>query len=490
MPDSRLHDEEFLPRHLDRMYIGGKWMHSAGHERLAVINPATGNLLAMTAGASSEDVELAIQAADSSFRHGPWARLTAAQRAPFLRRIAKALRARAPAFAHAVTSEMGAPIRETHGVAIAAANLFEYYATLAESLPEEEPRAWTGGGAFTAWRPVGVVGAIVPWNAPLSLAVLKLAPALAAGCSIIVKAAPSTPLNALLLAECVAEADLPPGVVSILPGGNAAGDALVRDPRVDKVTFTGSTRVGQMIGGICGERIARQALELGGKSAAIVLPDMDAQTVARQLAPASLRLTGQACSALTRVFVPRQQESQLVEAIAAEFATWVPADPLCGETRLGPLALERQRDQVERYVALGQNEGARIVLGGKRPASPDGGFFYLPTLFDRADNGMRIAREEIFGPVVCVIPYDGEDEAVRLANDNPYGLYASIFTHDVDAVRRLARHLRSGNVSRAGLYIDRTLPYGGFGQSGVGREGGIEGLRGFQEQQTLYLPQP
>lgn len=477
----------FTARHPGKFYIGGEWVSPAIPGMLNIRYPATGERVMDVAAASPADVERALRAASAAVE-GEWPRMAMTERAAVLRRIGAAMRRREKDLAHAVTLEMGATLKETLAGVRATATLFDYYADLAEQLPEQDQRDWTGGRAFVAYRPVGVVAAIVPWNAPLSLSVLKVAPALVAGCAVILKPAPTTPLDAILLAECFEDAAVPPNVVSVLPGGNDVGDALVRDPRIDKITFTGSTAVGRHIGAIAGERIARQALELGGKSAAIVLDDMDPAEIAMRLVPATMRLTGQACSALTRVLVPWHRHDAIVEALTATFGSIKAGDPMADATDLGPLAIERQRDRVEGYIAAGLAAGAKLALGGQRPANIACGWFLEPTIFAQVDNAMTIAREEIFGPVVSVIPYSDEEQAVQIANDSSYGLYASIYSHDEHAVWRLAPRLRAGNVSRAGLFVDRTLPYGGFKQSGVGREGGLEGLRAFQEQQTVYLP--
>lgn len=477
----------FTLRHPDRLLIAGQWVESADGGMLEVVNPATEEMVARVAGAGPADVDRAVSAARTAFDHGPWPRLSPAERAAKLRLVANALRARQADLAHAITLEMGATLKVSTASCAGPPMLFDYYADMIERLPEIEPRARPGGEAYSVMEPVGVVAAVVPWNAPLNLSVLKVAPALAAGCSVVLKAAPSTPLDALIFAECLETAGLPEGVVSVLPAGNEAADALVRDPRVDKVTFTGSTGVGRHIARVCADRIARVALELGGKSAAIVLDDMPVEAVAAKLLPASTMLTGQACSALTRVLVSRRRHDAFVEAFAAALAAARVGDPFDAATDMGPIALERQRERVEEYIAIGSVEGARLVTGGRRPADLPRGYFVEPTLFDGVDNDMRIAREEIFGPVISVIPYETEAEAITIANDSDYGLYGSVFTADDEAVWRIGRQLRTGNVARNAVIVDRTLPYGGFKQSGLGREGGIEGLRSFQEQKTLYL---
>ncbi|WP_156679295.1 aldehyde dehydrogenase [Sphingomonas profundi] len=477
----------FTIAHPDHLYIGGSWVTPSSGRRLKVVNPADESVVMEVAAAAPADVDRAVTAARAAFDHGPWPRLTPPERAVRLRLLGDAMRRRQSEFAAALTTEMGSPISVSTATVAGPPALIDFYATLAETLPEIEERDRRQGTAYGVMEPVGVVAAVVPWNAPLNLAILKLAPALAAGCTIILKPAPTTPLNALLIAECLDEVGLPEGVVSVLPADNDVSDRLIADPRVDKVTFTGSTGVGRHIARICADRLARVALELGGKSAAIILDDMDIEDAVRRLVPGSTMVSGQACSALTRVLVPPHRRDAFVEAFAAALRQMRVGDPQDPATQLGPIALERQRDRVLDYVAIGRAEGARLVTGGGRPANLPRGFFVAPTLFDGVDNSMRIAREEIFGPVVSVIAYRDEEDAIAIANDSDYGLYASIFTHDDDAVWRLGRRLRTGNVGKNGVIIDRTLPYGGFKQSGIGREGGIEGLRSFQEQKMVYL---
>lgn len=477
----------FTLRHPDRIFLAGRWVEPSAGDTLEVVNPATEEVVAQVAGAGPDDVGRAVAAARASFDSGVWWRMSPAERAAKLRIVAERLRARHADLAQAITLEMGATIRTSTGSTAGPPRLFDYYADMIEQLPEIEARERPGGEAWSVMEPVGVVAAVVPWNSPLNLSVLKVAPALAAGCSVVLKAAPSTPLDALIFAECLEEAGFPEGVVSVLPAGNEAGDALVRDARVDKVTFTGSTATGRHIARICGDRIARVALELGGKSAAIILDDMPIEQVVTKLLPASTMQTGQACSALTRVLVSHDRHDALVEAFAAALAAARVGDPFDPASDMGPIALERQRERVESYIATGKAEGARLVTGGGRPAHLERGYFVEPTLFDRVDNNMRIAREEIFGPVVSVIPYRDEAEAIAIANDSDYGLYGSVFTEDGAAVWRIGRQLRTGNVAKNAVIVDRTLPYGGFKQSGLGREGGLEGLRSFQEQKTVYL---
>ena len=473
--------------HTDLLFVGGRWERPSSSERLTVIDPATEETVATVAAAGPQDVDRAVGLARDAFDLGPWPRLAPSVRAAKLRIVAAELRRRRSDLARAISVEMGTPLSVTLASVAGPPNLFEYYADMIESGPEAVERERTGGAAFSVMEPVGVVAAIVPWNSPLNLSALKLAPALAAGCTVILKPAPSTPLDALILAECLEAAEFPVGVVSVLPADNEAADSLLRDTRVDKVTFTGSTAVGKHIARVCADRLARVGLELGGKSAAIILDDMDVDEAAARLLPGSTMLTGQACSALTRVLVSRERCEKFVTAFAAAMQQAKVGDPFDQATTLGPIALERQRDRVESYVDLGKREGAQLITGGGRPKHLDKGYFIEPTLFSRVDNRMRIAREEIFGPVVSVITYGSEEEAIAIANDSDYGLYASIFTHDDEAVWRIGRSLRTGNVAKNAVIVDRTLPYGGFKQSGLGREGGVEGLRSFQEQKIVYL---
>ena len=336
-------------------------------------------------------------------------------------------------------------------------------------------------------EPVGVVGAIIPWNAPLSLIAHKVAPALIAGCTVVLKASPEAPGEAYVVAEVAESIGLPPGVLNVLTADREVSELLVRDPRVDKITFTGSTAAGRRIASICGERIARCTLELGGKSAAVVLDDIDLGTAAATLAGAECFLTGQVCSSLTRIIVSRSRHDELVEALAATFSQVRVGDPFDKATQMGPLVAERQRDRVLGYIEKGIEEGATLATGGGRPGHLERGWYVEPTVFGNVDNGSTIAHEEIFGPVLSVIPADDEQHAVQLANDTIYGLNASVFTDDVERAREVAGQLRSGTVGHNAFRTDFGIAFGGFKQSGIGREGGIEGLLPFLETKTVIL---
>jgi acyl-CoA reductase-like NAD-dependent aldehyde dehydrogenase len=334
------------------------------------------------------------------------------------------------------------------------------------------------------------VGAIIPWNGPLSQIQYKVAPSLLAGCTVVLKPSPEAPGEALILAEIAEEIGLPPGVLNVVTADRDVSELLVTDPRVDRITFTGSTAAGRRIASLCGERIARYTLELGGKSAAVILDDFDIATAAATLAQGQYVMSGQLCAALTRVIVPRGRHDELVDAIADVFGRAVIGDPFDGETQLGPLAMRRQRDRVEGYIAKGVAAGATLAAGGGRPAHLDRGWYVSPTVFGHVDNRSVIAREEIFGPVLSVIPADDERHAVELANDSIYGLNSSVFTNDVDRALEIAGQLQAGTVGHNAMRGDPAIAFGGFKQSGIGREGGAEGLGELLETKLIILTGP
>jgi aldehyde dehydrogenase (NAD+) len=363
------------------------------------------------------------------------------------------------------------------------------YAALADTFPFEERAQPSLGGEFglLVREPVGVVGAIIPWNAPMALICHKIGPALLAGCTIVLKSSPEAPGEGNVVAEVAEEIGLPAGVLNVLTADREVSELLVRNPDVDKITFTGSTAAGRRIASICGERIARCTLELGGKSAAVILDDMDLAVAAKTLARAECAISGQVCSSLTRIVVTRSRHDELLDALAASFSKVRVGDPFDEKTQMGPLVAERQRDRVEGYIAKGIDEGATLAAGGGRPKDLDRGFYVEPTVFGNVDNSSTIAREEIFGPVLSVIPAADEQDAVRIANDTIFGLNASVFTHDVDRARAVASELRSGTVGHNNFRTDFGMAFGGFKQSGIGREGGKEGLLPFLETKTVIL---
>jgi aldehyde dehydrogenase (NAD+) len=474
-----------------QLFIGGKWQDPRGTERVDVRNPATGEHLATVALASTEDIDVSVAGARASFDSGVWSDLAPADRAAVLHRAADLLDKRSAELAQSITAELGCPIwfSERAHVPNPIRHL-RYYADLARDFEYVERRTDGTNTSLVTQEPVGVVGAITPWNGPLSTPTLKTAPALAAGCSVVLKPAPETPLTVYALAEALAEAGLPPGVLSIVPAGREVGEHLVKHPEVDKVAFTGSTLAGKRIMAICADRIARVTLELGGKSAAVILDDADLDKVIPALLPMALMVNGQACIAQTRVLVPKSREGDIVEALAAALTAQKVGDPSERETTVGPMVSERQRERVEGYIETGRDEGARIVVGGVRPPLPDdlaAGWFVSPTLFDSVDNGMRVAQEEIFGPVLAVIAYETDAQATAIANDSTYGLSGSVWSADPDRALGIARKIRTGMVSINGKPQAFGTPFGGFKQSGVGREMGPEGFRAYLETKSIAV---
>jgi aldehyde dehydrogenase (NAD+) len=485
-----LADEVKAPvRHADRFFIGGEWVKPSSDSVIDVIDSGTEELYFSVAEAQAADISRAVTAAREAFDHGPWPRMTHAQRAEYLRAMAAGIRERSEDLGEIWPRESGV----LHAIAkysgAGSAGTFEYYAGLADTFPFEEPAQPTAGGKFglIVREPVGVVGAIIPWNAPMGLISNKIAPALLAGCTVILKSSPEAPGEGYLAAEAAEAAGLPPGVLNVVTADREVSELLVRDPRVDKITFTGSTAAGRRIAALCGERIARCTLELGGKSAAVILDDMDIQTAAKTLSRAECFLSGQVCSSLTRIVVTRNRHDELVEALASTFSQVRVGDPFAAETQMGPLVASRQRDRVEGYIAKGVAEGATLATGGGRPKDLERGWYVEPTVFANVDNSSVIAQEEIFGPVLSVIPAEDENDAIAVANDTIYGLNASVFTSDVNRARDVARQLRSGTVGHNAFRTDFGIAFGGFKQSGIGREGGTEGLLPFLETKTVIL---
>jgi aldehyde dehydrogenase (NAD+) len=476
-------------RHPDRFFIDGQWVAPSTTDVIDVVDPATESVFLSVAEAKEADIARAIDAARRAFDDGPWPRLSHGERAEYLRAFAREVREHSQTLGRLWTTEMG--ILAAYAVAgmPSVADTFDYYAGLADSFEFVTRHQPTGGGevGLLIREPVGVVGAIVPWNGPANLMAYKTAPALLAGCTVVVKASPEAPGEAYIFAEIAERIGLPPGVLNIVTADREASESLVTDPRVDKVTFTGSTAAGRRIGSLLGGRIARYTLELGGKSAAVLLDDYDVETFAATLAQTACLMTGQVCASLTRVVVSRERHDQVAEALAATMSAVQVGDPFEASSQMGPLAMRRQRDRVETYIEKGRAEGAKLVTGGGRPSHLDRGFYVEPTVFAEVDNSSTIAQEEIFGPVLSVIAADDEDDAIRIANDTVYGLNASVFTDDVDRALAVARRLRSGTVGHNAQRVDFGIAFGGVKQSGVGREGGIEGLLPFLESKTVIL---
>ncbi|MCK8645882.1 aldehyde dehydrogenase [Mycobacterium colombiense] len=456
-----------------------------------VISPHTEEPVAEVDAAGPEDADSAIAAARAALTAAPWAHSEPAERIAAIRRLADIYDRRRPEMADTITAEIGAPTSFAQRAQVGLpAFMIRAFCDLAERHQWQEARpGFFGSDILVHKEPVGVVAAIVPWNMPQFLIVTKLVPALLAGCTVVLKPAPESPLDALLLGEMLDEAGLPPGVVSVLPGDAALGASLVAHRGVDKVSFTGSTTAGRAVAAACAANLTKVSLELGGKSAALVLDDAAPDKVAAGVRSASLSNSGQICNALTRVLVPQARHDEYVDALAAEMSGLRVGDPGDPQTQLGPLVSRRQQQRVRDYIRIGQDEGARLVVGGAdMPDGLDRGWYVKPTLFAGADNAMRIAREEIFGPVITVIPYRDEEQAVEIANDSDYGLAGSVWGNDTDRALALATRIHTGTLGiNQGYTMDPFAPFGGVKGSGYGRELGPEGLDGYLETKSIAI---
>ena len=480
-------------RDYDRLFIGGDWVAPEGSDTIEVISPATEEVVGRVPEGTEADIDKAVAVARRAFDHGEWPRLAPAERGEILRKVAAQITAEMGDMATIITEEMGAPITfSTMGQVLAPTMIFNYYADLAGTFAFDEVRAGVlNPEVLVTKEPVGVVGAIAPWNVPLFIAAAKLAPSLAAGCTVVYKPAPETPFDAFRLAEIFEANGLPKGVLSVVPAGREVSEHLVTHPGVDKISFTGSGVGGKRIGGLCGERLKRCTLELGGKSAAIILDDADLATAIPTLLPNSIMNNGQACIAQTRILAPRARYGEVLDAVVSGVAAMKVGDPMDPATEVGPVVAERQRARIEGYLESGREEGATVALGGGRPAGAEyaKGWYLEPTVFSDVDNKMKIAQEEIFGPVLVVIPYDGDEQAVEIANDSNYGLCGSVWTADNDRGLGVARRVRTGTyMLNSFAPMDFATPFGGFKESGVGREFGPEGLETFLESKSIGLP--
>ncbi len=477
----------------DTLFIDGGWAAPASADQLEVLSPHTEEVVATVPEGNIADIDSAVAAARRAFDEGPWPRMSPAERIAVVEAFSGLYAAKLGEMADLITLEMGAPTSFSNLAQSPAPWMqIETFLAIAREYPWEEQRAGALGAPVVVRRePVGVVAAIPPWNVPQFTIMSKVIPALLAGCTVVVKPAPETPLDTYLMAELLVEAGVPPGVVNIVAAGREVGEHLVSHPGIDKVAFTGSTAAGRKIGAICGEQLKRVSLELGGKSAAIVLDDADLAKTMEGLKFAALMNSGQACVAQTRILASRARYDEVVDALVETVGAMKVGDPMDPATEIGPLVAQRQQERVEKYIALGQEEGARVVLGGNgRPDGLDRGWYVRPTIFAGVDNGMRIAQEEIFGPVLSVIAYDDVDDAVRIANDSEYGLAGTVWTADPEVGLDVARGVRAGTYGVNTYTMDFAAPFGGYKASGIGREFGPEGLGQYTELKSIYTELP
>lgn len=478
-----------MPDQVKPLLIGGDWIADTG-EVIPSVDPATGRINHEVCAASARHVAAAVETARAAAQAPDWRDMLPHRRARLLAGIADRIEARSEAFARAQMLDNGKVLAECRAQALAASAVFRYYAGVCETLGSEVNPARGSYLSMTVYEPYDVVAAITPWNSPLTMEAQKVAPAIAAGNAVILKPSEVTPSAALLLGQAALDAGLPPGILNVLPGtGAVAGDALVRHPGVRFVSFTGGTQSGRRVAAIAAEKLMAVALELGGKSPHIVFADADVEAAAAAVADGIFEGTGQSCVAGSRLFVQRAVYAHVLALIEARARALRPAPPGAEGARLGPLASFAHRERVERMVDIARSEGGRIVTGGARPddACLSEGAYYLPTVIDGLDNSATVCRQEIFGPVLCALPFDDEDDLVRQANDSAYGLAAGIWTADYRRAWRLARRLEAGTVwINTYKQLSIGAPFGGFKDSGIGREKGIGGVRLYQQAKSVY----
>ena len=469
----------------DKFFIGGQWVAPCAKETIDVHNAGNGEVMGRVPAGGEKDADAAVKAAREAFIG--WSQTPVEKRAEFLEKISNGLKARADEIARTIAQEVGMPIKMSTRIqaGLPIANFANYGKLLREFKFEERV-----GNSIVVREPVGVVVAITPWNYPLHQIALKVAPALAAGCTVVLKPSEVAPFNAFILAEVAEAAGLPRGVFNLVTGyGPAIGEALVKHPGVDMISFTGSTRAGKRISELAAQGVKRVALELGGKSASVILDDADLAAAVKGTVNGCYLNSGQTCTALTRMLVPQNKYEEAAK-LAAEVANgFTVGDPMSETTRLGPLSSQAQLERVRGYIKKGIAEGAELVAGGAEPpeGAPRGGYYVRPTVFGKVKNSMTIAQEEIFGPVLSIIPYQDEDDAVRIANDTVYGLAGAVWSKDDARAQRVARRIRAGQVDVNGGAFNMNAPFGGFKQSGHGREAGVYGLEEFLEYKSLQL---
>ena len=481
-------DDQSPVRSYDSNWIGGEW-RAAALPNTPVESPHSGDIVAFVPDTSVDEIDLAIAAARRAFDEGPWPRLAPIERAEVLSQVADSIIQSASEFAHLLAVEAGIPVSGSASISGAVRRL-TYYAELAKTYQFEEVRPSSGGDILVVREPHGVVAAIVPWNAPLGITLMKLAPALLAGCTVILKCSPEAPLACFALGEIFRDCGLPSGVLNIVAGHAAAGDQLVRHGDVDKVSFTGSTVTGRIVGEICGQRLVPCTLELGGKSAAIVLDDADPSRIVEPLVAAAMSNNGQACVLQSRILLPRGRHNEFTDALIDSVKKLRVGDPREPATQVGPLISEAHRDRVESHIRTAATAGARVALGGGRPMNMHTGWYLEPTLLVNVDNRMAIAQEEVFGPVVTLISYDDDDDAVAIANDSAFGLSGTVWTNDDARGLEVARRVVTGSTGVNRFGMDIGVPFGGVKASGIGREQGPEGLDSYTRTKAIHLAGP
>ncbi len=468
----------------NRIYVTGAWVPSTGSGTLDVVDAATEEVMGRVPEGTPDDAHKAVAAAKAAFPE--WSRTPVEERAKYLQRITEGLQARMPEVAEVIAREVGMPINLSSLIQVGLPIMT--FASLPQVLDsiEFEERI---GNSLVVKEPVGVIGCITPWNYPLHQVSLKVAPALAAGNTVVLKPSEVAPLSAFILAEVIDEVGLPAGTFNLVTGlGTVVGEAIVAHPDVDMISFTGSTRAGRRVAELASATVKRVSLELGGKSPNVILPDADLPKAVRAGVSAAFLNSGQTCIALSRMIVPRSRLAEVEQLVVQATEEYAPGNPLEATTRLGPVASAQQRQRVRSFIESGMQEGAKLLTGGaEAPEGLDRGYFVRPTVFSEVRNDMTIAQEEIFGPVLSIIPYDDEDEAVRIANDTIYGLAAGVWAGDTDKAVEVARRLRAGMVDVNGGNFNLLAPFGGYKQSGSGREGGKYGLEEFLEVKSLQL---
>ncbi len=471
------------------LFIGNEWAPAASGRRFDVQNPATEELLASVAEGDAADIDRAVAAARACFESAEWRGLSARKRGALLFKAADLLASRLPEMAELETRQNGKPLFESKIDVSSTVETLRYYAGWCDKFGGETVPVDGNFLTYIRHEPIGVIGAIVPWNFPLNIAGWKFAPALAAGCTVVLKPASETPLTALLMGEIFAEAGLPAGAFNVVPGhGSTAGSALVRHPDVDKISFTGSTSVGQRIMQDAAGTVKRLTLELGGKSPNIIFDDADIAAAVRGAQTGIFYGKGEVCAAGSRLLVDRKVKDQVVEQLAARCRKLLPGDPFDKTTRLGAVVSKKQQESVLEYIGTASNEGATLVAGGKAATVNGKGFFVEATIFDDVAPTMTIAREEIFGPVLAVLAFDDEEEAVALANQSMYGLAAGVWSRDIGRAHRVAHAIRAGTVwvNTYNMY-DPAAPFGGYKQSGFGRDLGRTALEGYTETKSVWI---